>query len=685
MAKKKADSTQNPIIEEALQRWQLCEEAEREWREKGLEADRFYVGDQWPMNVQQTRKLESRPCLTLNRLPLMVKQVTNDIRMNKPAIKIAPVEDADVEKAKILEGMVRHIQVSSNADVAYIGAATSAVIKGFGYFRIITDYCDDESFDQDILIKPIKNAFTVRFDPLSMEPDNCDARFVFIDKDMDKEEFKKAYPNSEVCDLTFTGDGDPARDWVHEKTVRISEYFTVEEDDDTLYLFSDGETMLKSEYDSIKAQVKPMPVKERPTKRRKVMWRLITATDVLDEKEWPGYYIPVIPVFGEDMEVEGKRHLTGMVYGAMDAQRQYNYMSTAQTEAIALAPKAPFIGAVGQFEGQERFWNNANVQNFPYLQYNPVDVNGQSLPPPQRNHVEPPVQAMVQATAKAADDLKASTGIFDASVGARSNETSGKAIMARQREGDVANFNYIDNLSRAIRFAGIQIVDLIPKIYDAPRVVRIVGEDDTSDVVHINTPLDANGNPVAPDSPEMAVEKTFDMTTGRYDVTVEVGPSFSTKRQESVEAMTQLVQADPTLMQKAGDLIVKNMDFPMAQDLADRIKKTLPPELQDQPKGGKDIPPEVKAQLAQMQQMIGQMTEALNAANDELDQKTREIESKERIAGMNNETQLTIKAMEQHHEASLQLMVAQIESIKMEIQQAMQPEPKTTEATPLTQ
>lgn len=656
----------NKILEEALQRWKLCEEAESEWREKGLEADRFYVGDQWPTNVQQTRKLESRPCLTLNRLPLMVKQVTNDIRMNKPAIKIAPVEDADIEKSKILEGMVRHIQVSSNADVAYIGAATSAVIKGFGYFRIITDYCDDDSFDQDILIKPIKNAFTVRFDPLAVEPDYCDARFCFIDKDMDKDEFKKAYPKGEAADATFSSEGDPAKDWIHEKTVRISEYFTVEEDDDTLYLFGDGSTMLKSEYDKqFKDTLAPQPIKERPTKRRKVMWRLITGVDILDEKEWPGYYIPVIPVLGEDMEVDGRRHLTGMVYGAMDAQRQYNYMSTAQTEAIALSPKAPFVIAEGQLEGYERFWQNANIQNFSYLPYKPTDLSGHLLPPPQRNNVEPPVQAMVQATAKAADDLKASTGIFDASVGARSNETSGKAIMARQKEGDIANFNYIDNLSRAIRFAGIQIVDLIPKIYDAPRVIRIVGEDETSDIVHINTPLDQNGKPLPPETPEELVSQTFDLTTGRYDVTVEVGPSFSTKRQESAEAMTQMVQAYPQLMEVGGDILVRNMDWPQAQDLAERLKKMLPPALQDQK--GKDIPEEAKAQMAQMDMMIQQLTEALNVAQDEIEKKSAEIESKERMNAQNNETKLVIAAMQQENAANMELLRAELAKIQAQV------------------
>lgn len=650
-------SAPNKTVELGVKLWKRSQEAENETRQKGLEADKFRAGEQWPRNVKQTRETEMRPCLTFNRMGQFTRQVTNDMRMNRPSLRIDPVGDADVDTAKIFEGLVRHIQVASNADVAYDCAGESAVGKGWGYFRVVTEYVDDESFDQEIKIKRIKNAFTVYYDPDCQEPDYSDAKYCFVVADIERELFKSEYPKAVAGTTDFISTGDTPPDWQTDDYVRVAEWFNVEEKDGCLYLLSNGQTLLtKTKEDGIKAaQAAGLTIQnKRDTKIREVVWRKITWCDELEKSLWPGKYIPIIPVLGNDMDLDGKRLLTGMVYDAMDAQRMYNYWSTAETELIALAPKSPWLIAEGQMEGYETIWQNANTMNYSHLPYKPTSLNGTPVPSPQRIQSEPPINAMIQAIAQADNNMKATTGIYDASLGSRSNETSGKAILARQREGDVSNFHYIDNLSRAIRFLGVQLIDLIPKIYDAPRVVRIIGEDEVAKTVKINQPTgetDANG-----------LEKIYDLTAGKYDVVVNVGPSFSTKRQESADAMISLIQSDPSLMQKAGDLIVNQMDFPMAQELAERLKKTLPPELQEDVNGA-DVPEPIKAKMMQDGQTIEQLTQALNAAHDQIDQKQAELASKEAIAAQNNQTKLVIEALKQETTASHALLMAELQRI----------------------
>lgn len=658
----------NKTVELGIKLWKRASDAESDTRQKGLEADKFRAGEQWPENVRASRATDSRPCLTFNRMGQFTRQVTNDMRMNRPSLRIDPVGDADVDTAKIFEGLVRHIQVASNADVAYDCAGESAVGKGWGYFRIITEYLDENSFDQEIKVKRIKNAFTVYYDPDCQEPDYSDAKYCFIVSDIEKDVFKKDYPKALAGSTEFESTGDTPPTWQTDDYVRVAEWFQVEEKDAKLYLLSNGQTfMAKNDEEAmLAAQGSGLQIaNKRDTKIREVVWRKITWCDVLETNVWPGKYIPVIPVLGNDMDVDGKRILTGMVYDAMDAQRMYNYWSTCETELIALAPKSPWIAAEGQIEGYESIWQNSNTLNYSVLPYKPTALNGQPVPPPQRIQSEPPINAMIQAIAQADNNMKATTGIYDASLGSRSNETSGKAILARQKEGDVSNFHYIDNLSRAIRFLGVQLLDLIPKIYDAPRVVRIIGEDEVAKTVKINQPSgekDANG-----------VDKIYDLTTGKYDVVVNVGPSFSTKRQESADAMVELTRADPSLMQKAGDLIVKQMDFPMAQELAERLKKTLPPELQEDVSGD-DVPAPIKAKLAQYDQMISQLTEALNAAQDQIDQKQLELTSKERMNSQNNETKLVIETLKQETAASHALLMAELQRIGASEQYARQKE-----------
>lgn len=640
------------LLQQARERFKLASDAEESIRREALEDLRFRAGEQWPENIKIDRQNTGRPCLTINRIPQFLRQVTNEIRQNRPSIQVNPVDDqADPETAEILQGIMRHIEVSSDADVAYDTAAEHAATFGFGYLRVITDYVDERSFNQEIRIERIRNPFSIYFDPECQKPDYSDARWAFVVQDVDREEYLALYPDSELSGLAdMTTVGDQAPGWINGKSVRIAEYWHIDHKEQELALLPDGSVMPAD----MVAEGVPV-LRTRTVQVPKVYWCKVNGLEVLEKQEWPGRWIPIVPVLGDEVIVNGERQLYGLVRFARDPQRMYNYWATAETEMIALAPKAPFIGAAGQFEGFERQWQSANVRNLPYLEYKPVSHAGVPMGPPQRQVYEPPIQAISHARMQANDDLKATTGIYDASLGARSNEQSGRAILARQREGDVANFHYADNLARSIKHLGRILLDLIPRIYDAPRVMRIIGAEEVERVVQINAPTRDKG-----------VERIYDLSIGEYDVTVSVGPSFSTKRQEAVDSMLQLSQAYPPLMQVAGDLLVKNMDWPGASEIAERLKKLLPPNLQEEQED-QQVPPAVQAQMSQMAQQNEQLSQALNQATDDLRTKRLEIESRERIEAMKAQTELVKIEAQLSSRENIELLKQEIAALKQTI------------------
>ncbi len=639
-------------IQLAIERFQFTAMSEKDNREAMRGDFEFFIASgQWDATIKMGRQQGQRPCLTINRLPQFTRQITNGMRQNMPSITIIPVNDSSEEVADILNGMVRHIQESSQAGIAYSTAFNSQVIGGLGFFRIITEYCNDKDFDKEIKIKRIKNPLSVYVDPSAIEPDYSDAQFMFITEDLTFEEFERRYPGKTTVQTDMlTSKGDSVKEWLtgDKSTMRIAEYFTIEDGDETtIYQLDDGSIV-----EDLPEGIKPLA--KRTISQKKVVWRMISALEVLETKPWDGKYIPIVPVIGEDMDVDGKRVIKGMVRDAQDPQRMYNYMVSAQTEAIALAPKAPFIGANGQFEGYKDIWSTANTQNYAYLPYNPIVNGGVAVPPPQRQNIEPPIQAMTLAANQFSDDLKAVTGVYDAALGARGNETSGKAINARKIQGDVSNYHYADNFSYSQLYAGRILLDLIPKTYDAPRIVRTLGIDGSSEYKKINQPSgekDING-----------MEKVYDVTTGQYDVVVDTGPSYKTKRQEDSELMAQMAQGNPQLMEVAGDIIVRNMDLPGAQELSERLKKALPPQLQDVD-GDEEIPIQIKQQLDQSGQLIEQLTQTVHKLQDEKDQKIEEIQSKERIEYAKIEAQLTMKAMGMDGQANQALLAAELQAV----------------------
>lgn len=616
------------ILTDAKAAFKICDEAEQDNRRLWLEDMKFArLGEQWPEAVKAQRDKEGRPCLTINRLPSFIRQVTNDARQNKPSIKCQPVDDgASEEVAEIQNGLIRNIEYTSNADVAYDTALDHAVTSGFGYFRIATDYAADDQFDQDIRIERVTNPLNIYGDPYSTAADSSDWNVAFVTELLKEAEFKRKYPGAQTLD--FSSDGADRDDqWFTDDKMRIAEYWTREEVAKKLLKMSSGEVMYEESYMKMKDLFYIMGVTvagERETKGYKVTQRIITGSEVLETNKWAGRYIPIIPVYGDELNIEGKRHFISLIRSAKDAQMMFNFWRTASTELVALAPKAPFIGPKGAFNSDAEKWASANTTSHAYIEYD-------GPTPPQRQGFAGVPAGALQEAMNASDDMKSIMGIFDASLGARSNETSGRAILARQREGDVSTFNYIDNLSRAIRHAGRVIVDLIPAVYNAPRIIRILHEDGKNESVKINQEHTAQrpgedgqgmqaqqgamGETEQQEQQEFmqGVAKLYDLTVGKYDVIVESGPSYTTKREESAEQMMNFVQSFPQSAPLIGDLIAKNLDWPGADDISDRLKTMLPQQAQGQN-------PQMQQMQEQMQQMDAHAKQAVEQLSKQLEQ-----------------------------------------------------------------
>ncbi len=615
----KPKKSESDILALARSRLDLAVSALSESREDETDDLRFYAGSpdnqwQWPADVLATRgavqgqTINARPCLTINKLPQHVRQVTNDMRQNRPGAKVIPVDDkADVAVADIFNGMIRHIEYMSDADVAYDTACENQVSYGEGYIRLLTEYCDGDSFDQDIKIGRVRNSFSVYMDPMIQDPTGSDAKYCFVTEDVTRLEYERMYPDSTpISTLQSLGVGDQSiSNWLNEDTIRIADYYYIDYDKATLNLYPGNMTAFAGtpEDREMKA-VYGKPLRSRESDRPKVRYCKINGYEILEEREWAGKYIPVIRIVGNEFEVDGRLYVSGLVRNAKDAQRMYNYWVSQEAEMLALAPKAPFIGYGGQFEGYEEKWKTANTNNWPYLEVNPdvTDGQGAALPLPQR--AQPPMASsgLLQAKAGASEDIKSTTGQYNASLGMGSNERSGKAILARQREGDVGTYHYGDNLSRGVRHVARQLVDLIPKIYDTQRIARIIGEDGETKMVKINPEQAEPVNQIVNEE-GIVIEKIYNPGVGKYDVVAITGPGYATKRQEALEAMAQLLQGNPQLWQVAGDLFVKNMDWPGAQEMSKRFAKTIDPKIM----ADDDKTPELQAAEQQIQAMGAEM------------------------------------------------------------------------------
>lgn len=677
------------ILKEARERFALCVEESANERSRMKEELRFSAGQQWPDEIRNARENDpngARPCLTMDKIGQYRRQVVNDARQNKPSIKVRPVDSgADVEVAELLQGLTRHIEDVSCADLAYDNALDSATGPGLGWFRIRTKTVNPAKNEQDILIDPIENIFSVYpYPPNWMKPDGSDLEGCFVTEEIPRKRFEADHPKADV--KGWDGD-DSDSQWVSAETVRIAEYYRIVKTSENCLYLDNGEEMQETAYwevyqaDAERPQITGSYEKETRT----VEWFKLNFGEVIERTTIPSEYIPVIPVVGNVHWVDGKRQLTGMTFWAMDAQRAYNYARSAFVEQIALAPKAPFIAAAGQIEDFESEWSNANTSNQPVLRYNPVDINGTPVGAPQRQPAPQPSQGWFQEMEVSGRDMQAALGMYAASVGNEGQEKSGRAILARQKEGDTSTFHYIDNLSRSIRHAGRIIVGMVPKIMDTRRMVRIIGEDGESAQATLDPKMQKPYAKVQ--GQDGKFRKLFNPSIGTYDVTVTVGPSYNTKRMEAAESMSAMTQGNPTLFPLIGDLMIRAMDWPMADEIAKRLKTMLPPEIKqaEEAEEGGEAPEvaqvkmmaeqaimqkdqELQMAMQQMQQMAMQMQEM------QADQQTKagELMVKQRELAI-KEQELGIKAADTEikgYQAETQRMSAQAQAMAAQTQPA---------------
>jgi hypothetical protein len=581
------------------------------WRDnwKAWEDDlKFLSGEQWPESVRAEREAEGRPCLTNNVLPTFVEQIIGDQLQNKPSIKISASDstrimdigtgketslkiksltsDKEYELSEVMQGLIKSIEYNCDAEDAYDLAFLSAVESGCGFLRVRSDYLDDKSLDQELVYECIENQFSVIMDPFAKKSDYSDMGWCFIDDRMLLKDFKREYPTASFESINDSADDDSA--WFSEHTVRVSEYFTRESVVKELAVLSDGRSVYMEDIEDIVDELLDKGItisNNRKVKTFKTMWRKITGRDVLEGPiELKVSTIGVVPVFGKSTNIKNKKIYRSAIRYSKDAQQMANYWDSSATESVALAPKAPFTGTPEQIEGFEDQWENANTDNLAFLTYNAQSPND---PGPRRQQPAIVPSAELTMGMKSTDKIKSTMGMFDASVGAQGNETSGRAIIARQRESDTGSFRFIDNLSKAIRRIGRISIEQIPVVIDKERTVRIKFVDGTEDFVLLNEAIyDEEGKKWVTIS---------DLKMGKYDVVVTTGPAYTTQRMEAADAMMQFATAVPQAGAVMSDLIAKNMDWPGADMIAERLMKIIPPNVlnkQEREKMEEDMPEE---------------------------------------------------------------------------------------------
>lgn len=600
------------IHKEAIEDFKLCQDAEAHNRETGL-ADLTFarLSDQWDAAARKQRETDGRPCLTINKLPAFIRQVVNDGRQNKPAIKVHPADDkADPRTAEVINGLIRNIEYTSKADVAYDTGLDFAASCGFGYWGVDMEYSHDDTFDMDLVIRRKPNPFAIYGDHAATCADSSEWNRAFEVDSMERAVFEKKYKGKEKIDWDSDTYKNMPAAWCDGKNVIVASYWRRREVDKTLCLLSDGrvvhEEWLSEEIPDVEGvqnqdllDAAGVTVADtRKTCSYEVTQYIMNGVEILESKPWAGRYIPIVPIYGEELNVEGKRYFRSLIHDAVDPQRNFNFWRSTCTELVGNSPKAPFIGAVGQFETDADKWATANTQTHAYIEYDEVA----GAMPPQRQAFAGIPAGPLQEALNASDDMKSVTGMYDASLGARSNETSGRAINARKSESDTGTFHFIDNQSRAIRHTGVILIDLIPHVYNKARVIRVMGIDKKPQNVPINQPIQQQGQ--APD--QNGDEQIYDLTVGKYDLTVDTGPGFQTKREEAAYGMTELMRAFPPSAAVIGPHLAKAQDWPGAEEIGDELAALAPGGAQNNP-----AVQQAQQQVQQLSQQLQQTTQQL--------------------------------------------------------------------------
>lgn len=664
MAKRKtAEKKPDDLLGLIRERYRIMTDADSHNRNDAMLDLRFVnvPGQQWEANQKKERG--DRPCYEYNKLRVTIKRVVNEMRRNRPAGKVRAVEDGDKDTADTYEGLIRNIWNVSDGDTIIDYAGEYQVGGGMGAWRINTKYSDDEAFDQDIVIEAIKNPFCLYADPAAADPLKRDAEDWILTERISRKSYESRWPDAGVADFDEIDNFDHRVEWMDDETVRIAEYWYKVPKLKNIALLSSGETVDMEDMGELPPGV--TITRKRQVKSNQIMMCIVGGGNAILEgpTEWAGSQFPFVMVYGEWLVIDGRIYWHGLTRFAKDSQRAYNVARTAITETIASAPQSKFWATPEQAKGHTEKWAVAHKELMPFMLFN---ADPKSPGPPQRMAGADVPVALIQESQIASNEIKEVTGIFDASLGNRSNETSGVAISARQNQGELATFNFADNMGKAIRRTWELLIDLIPKVYDTERSVRILGIDGAEKYVKLNTMT------VDPHTGEQ--KPVNDLTRGKYDTTVTVGPSFSTQRQEASETYMNIAQAFPPLMQFAGDYVFKAMDLPYADQIADRLKFMLPPQIQQAEQSGKEIPPEVQQMMAQAQQAMDQVHQQGQMVQQAAQEAQAEV-AKAKEAKANAQTQISqidvAMANLKVQEANLATDVANFKTLVAETQAKM--------------
>jgi hypothetical protein len=633
----KAKEKDDDIVSEAQKRFDRCEKWEGVARSRWLDDLKFANADsdnlyQWPPAVLENRGIgtaDERPHLTVNIVRELNLHVINDARQNKSSIKVIPVGDqATKDAADVMEGLVRHIEYISNAQAAYGTAIRYQVQAGFGYTRVVTDYAGEDTLDQDIFIRRVKDPLSIYLDPDCQEADGSDARFGFIFDDLPRDVFEQKYPKFKDIAGSAPLGNTADTTWNTQDHVRVAEYFRkVEASRDKKVYVKDPQTgaeieaLLSTVPEEIRQYVVDDPARQRDIVTYKIEWFKIVGDKIAERRDWLGKYVPIVRWPGESTVIDGVYDCRGHTRALKDAQRTYNYNLSAAVEYGALQNKIPYIGPAEAIEGYETYWDTANTANHSILPYNGLNDAGQQIAAPQRQ--APPMSAPVfmQGMQIAMEDMRRASGQYQADMGAPSNETSGIAIERRQRAGENATYHYIDHQAMAMRFLGKIVIDLIPKIYETQRVVKIMAEDGSATDVTIDPKAEQAHQVRKAAIQNVAEQVIFNPNIGAFDVEVDIGPAFATRRQEQFAALTQIAGQNKEVMAVAGDLIMQAADFPMAEELAKRLRRTIPPAILGEEEDGGPQAAQLQQQIEAMQNIMGSMAQKLAEKDAELNLK----------------------------------------------------------------
>lgn len=628
------------ILAEAKNRFSHAEAWEADYRRAYLDDLKMDLADAvnmyaWPNAVRRNRDIDQRPCLTVNKIHQHNLHIINNSKQNKPSIKIHPTGgDATAEAADVFEGVIRYIEYQSNAQAAYDKATEYQVRAGMGYWRVVTAYASEdvspEAFNQEIFIRTVKDPLNVYLDNDITEVDGSDAHWGFIFDNVPIEEFNKKYPKYKNPPTT-PNLGESSNNWVTVDHVRVAEYYRKVEHKTTVVAFTDpaGQVQVLKKKD-IPAELLVPLLQDPTTKTREVTdpeveWFLIVGNEIVERSTWPGKYIPIVRIIGEESIVDGELDRKGHTRSMLDPQRIYNYWTSAAVEFVALQGKQPYVAPASAIEGYETYWQTANKVNYSVLPYKDKDDDGNPIAAPQREQAPQFAPAYITGMQVAANEMQMVSGQYQAVMGEPGNETSGRAINQRQRQGETATYHFIDNLAHGIRYTGKILLDLIPKIYDTPRVLSILAEN--GDVSTINLDPKAElAHEVKKNKLTSEVSMIFNPSVGRYDVQADIGPNYGTRREEAFNAFSQIAAQSPQMMSLVGDLLFKAADFPGADTIAERLRRMVPAQAL-----GEEGPPEVKqlqAQLQQMQQVTTKLFEELATTRGELKNKDRDTDAK---------------------------------------------------------